>query len=179
MSVVIARRYARAFFDLAVREKATAPFCAELDHFHKATKVCADLVSVLSEDELPFSRRERLVDAVASHLQLSPLTRNFLKVLVQKRRIRSIGAIVEVYHQLLADLEGVVTAEVTTTVPVMDAALSHDIEQALSKLTKRSVVVDTHTNPSLIGGLVVRVGDVVYDGSVTTELKRMREYLIQ
>lgn len=178
MSAVLARRYARAFFDLAVRQKATARWREELDRLLAAGRVCPELLPALADDRIPFLRRERLMDEIAEQLGLSPLSRNFCKVLIAKRRIHLLSEIVEAYVQLVSELEGVVTAEITTAVPLSDAAILQAIESVVARVKRRKVVLSARSNPTLIGGVVIRIGDEIYDGSVTAELRRVRERLL-
>lgn len=178
MSEILARRYARAVFGIAVARSTTAAFQRELDAIVSAAAVCEDLQWVLADEEIPFKKRERVVDALAPVLQLSSTTISFLKVLIAKRRIALLQEIGAAYRQLAAEREGTVTAEVTSAFPLRDAAALQGIEAAVARLTRRKVILQARTDPTLIGGVVVRVGDTVYDGSLATELHRIRDRLL-
>lgn len=178
MSAVLSRRYARAIFDIARRRGDAVALQDQLDAVAGAAEVCPDLPMVLANNEISLLRRERLIDALAERLALAPITGNFLKVLVAKRRVPLLAGIVAAYRQLVADMEGIVAAEVTTSLPMTDERDMQAIASAVSQLTRRKAVVSMRVDPALVGGMVVRVGDEIYDGSVRTELKRMREQLL-
>ena len=175
---VIGRRYARALFDIAWGQKAVAQFQDELARVEQAGRVLPDLFTMLAWEEVAPKKRHAVVDDLAGPLQLSPMVVNFLKVLIDKRRVFAFAEIVEAYEALAADAASIVTATVTTAAPLMDATILTEIESAIGKLKQKQVRVIPHVDPDLIGGVMIRVGDEVFDGSIAAELERMREQLL-
>lgn len=178
MSAVLARRYARAFFDVSVVRKNTAAFQSELDTIATAMQICPDLLAVFTSEEISLSKQERLIDTLAEPLRYSQMTCNFLKVLLHNRRIGEFPEIARAYAKFVAEMNRVVTASVTTAIPLTDQAVLQGVETAIARIFQRNVAVRTQTDPTLIGGVVIRVGDAVYDGSLAAELRRVREHLI-
>lgn len=176
---VIGRRYATAFFSLAEAQGSIERWLADLDHIFATCRGAPELLAVLANATYPVSQRAEVLDQVAARLQCHAVTVNFLKLLLEKRRIACLPAIVEAYRRLVAERAGVVTAVVTTAIPMKDPGIVTSIQEAIGRLKNKRVHVETNTNPEIIGGIVIRVGDEIFDGSVAAELRRMRLRLAQ
>lgn len=175
---VVARRYARAFFAIAKARDAVRPFQQDLEHFLAAGTACPELLPILTRDELPRERRRCLVAALAPVLQLQTLTVQFLQLLIDKRRIGALAQIVAAYQTCAAELAGIVTAKVTTASEVTDREALGQVQRAIAQLTQKQVQVVNLVHPEILGGVVIQVGDEVYDGSIRTELQRMKAQLM-
>jgi F-type H+-transporting ATPase subunit delta len=122
--------------------------------------------------------RKQLLFRVADLINLSPLVSNFLKLLFDKHRLAALSGISQVYQQFVDDIENVKRAHVKAAV-AMDEEMQERLRQGLEKMTKSRVVMDFEEDPAIIGGIVARVGDLVLDGSVRTQLSSLRESLIK
>lgn len=109
--------------------------------------------------------------------RLQPLTLNFLLLLAQRRRAHLLPAVLEVYQELAEARVGIVRAQVRSA-SVLTAEQEARLTERLSAYTGRQVRLQTETDPALKGGLVARVGDVVFDGSVASQLERLRRQLM-
>lgn len=178
-NAIIAQRYARALLDIARESQSTARFQEALDRFAQAATLQPDLLPILGEEHFPVAQRHAVVKALAVPLALDPLVVNFLKLLIDRRRIDIFPDVLTAYQALAADSAGVVTAQVTTAAPVVDVDILHSIEQAVATLKRKQVRTVTQVNPALIGGVVVRVGDEIFDGSIAAELRRMKKVLLE
>lgn len=178
-NAIIAQRYARALLEIARECQAAARFQDELGRFAQAATLQPDLLLVLGEEHFPVVQRHAVVQALAAPLALDPLVVNFLKLLIDRRRIDIFPDVVTAYESLAAESAGVVTAQVTTAVPVVDVDILHSIEQAVATLKHKQVRTVTQVNPALIGGVMVRVGDEIFDGSIAAELRRMKTMLLE
>jgi F-type H+-transporting ATPase subunit delta len=174
---VIARRYAKALFDLATSQSMVVKFQDQLQRVSQAAELVPNLLEVLGNDRTPLGRRLVVMDGLGAALQLDPLVLNFCKVLVEKRRLGCWPSIVEAFAQLTAKSAGLVKVEVTTATPLASKEITERLTRALAHLTHKNVDLQMGVNEDLIGGAVVRIDDTIYDGSIRRELKRLREKL--
>lgn len=172
-----ATRYARALLDVAQKEQADlSKIEAELTGFNHLLASHDTLGKVLISPAVPAPKKRDAVKALVARLELSPIVAKLLVLLADRDRLVLLPDLVTTYQQRLLDLRHVVRAEVTTAEPLAsDRAAA--IEQSLAKATGRTVIMSTHVDPSIVGGLVARVGSTVYDASVTSQLQRMKQRL--
>ena len=169
----LARRYAEAYFDLAREAKDVAGWRAELAAVADALS-SERVASALTNPQLSLAERTRL------GLQLldgaSDTARNLARLLIERRRMGMLLGILS-HYDVLADREaGVVRAEVTAAIAV-DARLEKEISDALAKKIGKSVETTVLSDPSIVGGLVIRIGDRVIDDSVRTHLQQLQAAL--
>jgi len=172
----IARRYARAFFKIAGDEQRYEEFARELGHFSALLKENRSLREFLANPVFAQPDKKAVVDALLAKLALSPLTANFLKLLVDKRRIGILSDIEGCYRDMVADALKKVSVTVKTPFP-LTAKLTSRLQKGLEGLTGKQVEMTVHEDPTLLGGIVVRVGDTLYDGSIRTQLSSIRNLL--
>lgn len=175
--VVLARRYAKAFFDLAASQSKVVKFQDQLHWITQALELVPDLMTILCNERQPLSKRLAIVDQVSTQLQLDALTRNFWMVLVEKNRMDCWTSVIDAFGKMAGKAANVVQVEVTTAVPLTDTAIIEKLNQALAHVTKKNVDVQLAVNDALIGGAIVRIDDTIYDGSLATDLKRLRQKL--
>ena len=171
----IAARYANAFADVVTA--AGSPLTpqqaiSELRAFESAFASSTELRSALITPAVPTGRKRAVVGRIADELGLSRLTRNFLFVLVDHRRIASLSGIFQSFERILDERLGFAQAEVISarevTGPQREA-----LSQELERLTSKPVRMRLRVDESLIGGVVARIGSTVYDGSVRGQLESM------
>ena len=172
----IAKRYARAFFNIAGEEQRYEDFSQELGSFSALLKENKVLSEFLANPVYDQPDKKAVVEALLAKLSLSPLTANFLKLLVDKRRIGILSDIERCYRKLVEDALKKVSVTVKTAFPLTDV-LSARLLRELEKLTGRQVEMTVQEDPALLGGIVVRVGDTLYDGSIRTQLNHIRNLL--
>lgn len=131
------------------------------------------LGAVLSSPRVPHADKERMLDTALGG-KMSPVLLNFLKVCSRRRRLDCLGAMRSEAWHLFNEMRGRVEVQVATAAP-LEAARREALQEQLGKLLGAQVVLLTRVDPELIGGLVVRVGDTVYDGSVSNRLSRFRD----
>jgi F-type H+-transporting ATPase subunit delta len=125
---------------------------------------------------IPAQQKTAILGKISALLDVSDPVRRFLDVVSEKQRLDHLGLIAEVYGDLVDEHLGVVTAEITTSIPLNPGQVA-ELEQSLRQATGGEVRINRHTDPELLGGVVTRIGDVVYDGSVKGHLERIRERL--
>ena len=172
-----ATRYARALLDVAVKEQANLEQIeTDLAQFVELFDAYPALAKVLLNPAVPVQRKRAAVDALTSRANTSPILTKLLALLAERDRLVLLPELLTAYRDRLMDYRKVVLAEVVTAAPI-DPGRVQSIQQGLASLTGRTVTVSTSIDPSIIGGVVARVGSTVYDGSVTRQLQRMREQL--
>ena len=173
-----ARRYARALFSLAQEEGSVGPVREQIE-------ALADLLA--SNDELrhaifrplhPSKERRAVLDGVCERLSVSPAVRNFCALLVDQRRVIEFEAIRAAFVELADAAAGVDRAEVVSATPLSDAQ-REGLRRALSERTGRQIELSERVDPDLLGGAVARVGGLVFDGSLRTQLEQLRGSLMR
>jgi F-type H+-transporting ATPase subunit delta len=114
---------------------------------------------------------------VAEKIKLSATVKNFLCLLVDKRRIQYFSAILELYEDLTYEISGYVKAKIITARPLATGDLEN-IKQSLENITRKKVLVNSVVEPQIIGGVIAEVGDKIFDGSIRNQLQRIGETLI-
>jgi F-type H+-transporting ATPase subunit delta len=176
---VVAARYANALADVvtAPNSGTTAELTiGELRSFESALNIAPELYSVLVAPSIPSSRKKAAVGRVADILKLSRITRNFLFVLVDRRRIPALSGIIHNLEEVLDQRLGFARAQVASAAELTEAqqaALSAQLE----RVTGKRIRMRFTTDPALIGGAIARIGSTVYDGSVRGQLAALERRL--
>ena len=174
-----ATRYARALLDVAVKEQADLELIEhELSQFADLLKQYPLLERVLVNPAVPVPRKRAAVADVLARARFTPIVSKLMTLLADRDRLVLVPDLLASYRDRLLDFRGVVRAEVTTAV-ALDQARADAIQQGLSALTGRTVLLATRIDPAIIGGLIARIGSTVYDGSVTRQLEKMKERLVE
>ncbi|MBF0227046.1 MAG: F0F1 ATP synthase subunit delta [Desulfobacterales bacterium] len=174
--MVIARRYASALLLIAKEDGQAEDYKNELNGFSELLQKEKKLSEALINPLYPLEERKNLLEALTGKLGLSNVIRSFLMLLFDKRRLVFVVDITEFYSKLVDELKGIVRA---TLVSATDLAndMKEKIRDGLGKMTGKDVVLDYKVEPSLIGGVVTKIGNLVLDGSIKTQLNNMRESL--
>jgi F-type H+-transporting ATPase subunit delta len=173
-----ATRYARALLDVAVKEKTDLErVSAELADFARLFVDHPLLAKVLLNPAVPVPRKRSAVAELTARAGTSPILAKLLLLLAERDRLVLLPDILDAYHERLLDYQHVVRAEVTTAAPLApDRAKA--LADSLAQMTQRTVTLATAVDPTIIGGIVARIGSTIYDGSVTRQLEKMKERLI-
>ena len=173
-----ANRYARALLDVAIKEQADVQAIErQLADFARLFADHSALEKVLLNPAIPVQRKRAAVDELTGRMRPAPMVAKLLGLLAGRDRLVLLPELLSAYRERLLDHLKIVRAEVTTAVK-MPADRAKAVEQTLTKMTGRTVTLETHVDPSIIGGVVARIGSTVYDGSVTTQLRKMKERLV-
>jgi F-type H+-transporting ATPase subunit delta len=169
----IARRYAEAYFELAEDAKAIEPWGDELSGVAEAFSQ-PEVAAALVNPRLSMAQRTQLAMELLDGV--STPARNLARMLIERRRTRLANEILAHYHRLTDEALGIVRARVTTPIEP-DEQLLNKINQTLQEKFGVAVQTTVETDPSIIGGLIVRVGDRVVDDSVRTHLQQLQAAL--
>ena len=170
-------RYARALFDVARQESDLGQVERDLGAVVSAIGGSDELSRVLASRGLPDEARRRVITALGERLGVATPVGRLLGLLADRRRLTLLPEIARAYTERLLEHRNVVQAEIQAAAPLGpedEAALGASLAAATGKQVTLRVTVD----PSLLGGVVARVGSTVYDGSVRTQLKKMRDQLV-
>lgn len=175
-SVAISRRYARALLLIGKEDGQAETYKTELEGFNKLMLKEKDLEQAICNPLYDAASRKKVLIAVIGKLELSPVTTSFLLLLLDKGRIGFISSISDFYQTLADELKGVARASVVSA-KALSPEIVDKIQSALSKKTGKDVLLDVEEDSSLIGGIVTQIGDLVFDGSIKTQLLNMKESL--
>ncbi len=172
----LARRYAKALFGLATDKKAIDKVGTDLRTLRAAFKAAPELGQVLASTSFPRAQRRKIVDALIQRIAGHDLVKTFCYLLLDKERLTALPDVSREIDAMIEAKAGRVAAEVTSAVALTPAQLA-SIVATLEKLSGKKVVVEKKQDPALLGGVVAKVGDVVYDGSLRTQLRALRDQL--
>jgi len=172
----ISKRYARAFFEIATEGKQIEKYYNELNQFALIIAQNKDLGNFLANPIFEQESKKVVVENIIGKLKLSVMTVNFLKLLVDKKRIDVLSDIVFFYRQLMDESLKKVRVNLKTAFPLSNEMQTY-ITSSLEKVTGRNVEVSVEKDPGLLGGIVIGVGDTLYDGSIRNQLNNMRNLL--
>lgn len=169
----LAERYGVALFDLADERKELDAVAGDLQALRTLLRESADLRRLIRSPVLSREEQGKAVAAVAQQAGLSPLTRNFLGLLARNRRLFALPEMIEGFLNRLAERRGEVTAQVLAAQDLSPAQRAA-VDEQLRKAVGRKVAIDVEVDPSLLGGLVIKVGSRMIDASLRSKLHRLQ-----
>jgi F-type H+-transporting ATPase subunit delta len=171
-------RYARALFDIALKEADVQQVGRELAAFAHLVAGHDMLTRVLTSPALPAAQKRAVVaQLLAKAGTLTPVTAKLLLLLAERDRLVLLPDVALAYENRLMEHARVVRAEVVTAI-ALPADRVAALQQGLAHATGRNVQLDTRVDSSIIGGAIAKIGSTVYDGSVTRQLEKMKDALI-
>jgi F-type H+-transporting ATPase subunit delta len=174
-----ANRYAKALFDVATQEKADlAKVNQDLASVAELVTANKDLARAAARVGVPDAARKALIEQVADALGVAPQVKKLLVLLTAKRKLVMAQDLADAFQQRLLAHQNIVRAEVTSAAP-LSSEKQQALADSLSKATGKKVELSVSVDPALLGGVVARIGSTVYDGSVKTQLERMRQELVE
>jgi F-type H+-transporting ATPase subunit delta len=177
VSGAAAERYARAIFELGAESGQLDRLTQEIGEFAATYLEVPALRRALENPVLEEPVRERVLRQVARHSQYTPLATNSLLVLLKRRRLGELSAIARRLRTLADEKNGLVRAKITSAGSLSDT-YSNQLKQRLEALLGKRIIIEQEEDPTLIGGIVVRVGDNTYDGSIKGRLEELERQLL-
>lgn len=171
-----AHRYAKALFSLSQDEHRHREVRAELENLESLFAGNRELRDALLTPLHPAAERKSALQAISSGASTSPLVQNFFSYLIDQRRLIDFSEIVAAYGEFADEAEGLLTAEVISASP-LDERRKDRLRRALSERTGQEVRLELRVDESLIGGAIAKIGDLVFDGSIRTQLGQLRANL--
>jgi len=169
----MAGRYATALFELALENDALDKVSTDLAAFDALVADNPDLQRLVRSPVFGAEEQAKALGAVLDKAGISGFAANFLKVIAWNRRLFAVRDMIRGYRALVAKHKGEVTAQVTVADKLSDARLA-EIRDALKSVTKKDVHVDVRVDPTIIGGLVVKLGSRMVDSSLRTKLNAIK-----
>lgn len=169
----VAGRYALALFELARDEKQVDDVSQNLDRFESLYNDSDDLRRLVKSPAYSAEQQEAAIVAILSKAGISGLAANFIKLVASNRRLFALPDMIRGYREKVRESKGIVRAEVRVAEKPSDALLK-DIEQTLREVAGSEIQLDLKVDPSLIGGLVVKIGSRMVDASLRTKLNGIR-----
>jgi F-type H+-transporting ATPase subunit delta len=169
----VGARYALALFELAEQDGSIAAVESDLKGFEQLRAENADFARMLTSPTYSHEDKGRALVAVAEAGKADALTRKFLGLLAANNRVAALPAVARAFRKLVADKRGLVAAEVVSAAPLSDAQ-SSAIAAALRQALGKDPEITTRVDPSILGGLRVKVGSRLFDSSLRTRLDHMK-----
>jgi F-type H+-transporting ATPase subunit delta len=173
-----ATRYAKALLDVAIKESDPAAVERDLASIVDAVRQHGELRRVLTSPGTPASARVNIARALAERAGAQAPVAKLVVLLAERGRLELLPHLLEVYRERLLAHRNVVQATVTSALPIGAERIQH-LEASLSRLTGKQVRLATRVDPEIVGGVIAQIGSTVYDGSVRTQLRKMRERLVE
>jgi len=174
---VVARRYAKALLELGVETGELERLTRELKAAGQAYSDSAELRAALDNPTVAYAQKRAVLDEIATALGLSTTAKHALFLLNDRRRLKFLPSIADALAELSDARHGLVHAEVVVARPLGDDFYQR-VKSELERLTGRTIVLRRREDPDLIAGVVVRLGDTVYDGSLKTRLHSLTQSLL-
>jgi F-type H+-transporting ATPase subunit delta len=175
-NLTISRRYAKALILIGQEDGNAEKYNAELESVVGLFDTQENFETALTNPLYNKNDRKKVLQAVLAATDLSVIMKSFISLLFDKGRIGFLREIASYYNDLADELKGVVKASIVSATELSSDAVDK-IKKALSKKTGKNIVLNVEQDPGLIGGVVTKIGDLVLDGSVKTQLINMRETL--
>ena len=173
----LADRYARAVFELGLDTRQLPALAKQLGDLAIAYRESGDLRGVMDNPLVPEARRLALIDTLGARLSLGKIAMNTVRLLMQRHRMGLLPDLAASLAALVDEREGVLRAAVVSAAPLTDAYCLR-LTRELEKMTRHRVVLERSTDPTLIAGVVTRIGDHTIDGSVKGRLEALEHQLL-
>ena len=174
---VIANRYAEALFQLSEEENITKEIYNELHDVVEVIKNNKELDNVLKSPLVAKNEKTQLIEALFNN-KINIDLNNFLKILVEKGRISSLKSIELTFKELLNDKHNIIEGTVISAIALTEKQVK-ELEEKLSKKYNKNVTLENEVDQSILGGVLVRLGNTQIDGSVKTRLNNIKDQLTQ
>lgn len=169
----VAGRYATALFELGLEEKALEQIETDLGRFGKALDASDDLQRLVKSPMFSTEEQGRALGAILDELKIEGLTKNFLLLVSKNRRLFATPDMIRAYRAMLAEHRGEMSATVTAASKLTNTQVTA-LKQALKAGLGKDVMLDQLVDPSLIGGLMIKVGSRMIDTSIRTKLNSLK-----
>ncbi|MBF0112109.1 MAG: F0F1 ATP synthase subunit delta [Desulfamplus sp.] len=175
-NLAVARRYAKALMLIGKEDGQAEQYTYELNDCVALFDGSEELEKAITNPLFDKNDRRKVLASVLDMTDSSRIIKSFMMLLFDKGRIGFLREICQFYKQLADELKGVVHATLISATQLSEEA-TEKIRQGLAKRTGKDIILDVEQDPSLIGGIITKIGDLVLDGSVKTQLFNMRETL--
>ena len=176
INTTLAKRYAKALVDIGTEQNSLEKYGDELANLVGMIRESKDFRELLVNPVFTKEDKKRIAGEILERAGTDRMVINFVNVLIDRKRIDQLETIEKAYREEVDQIRGITRGEVTSAEAITEEELDR-VTDALSKITGKQVLVTTKVDPYLIGGLVARVGDMVFDGTIRTQLNQLKESL--
>ena len=173
----VARRYAKALIELGSETGQLDALVEEISAVAASYEASVELQDALENPLFPYAVKKALLAEVATTIGLSQTATHALFLLNDRRRMRTLPGVAKLLREMNDKKKGILRAEVVTAAPLSEAYYAR-LQQQLEKMTGKKVVIDRREDPSILAGVVTRIGDTLYDGSLQTRLNEIKHALL-
>jgi len=173
--LILAKRYAKAIFSLGKEQGKVEAYADSLNAIavlYKNTEL--EVEDALTNPLYPVEARQKVMAKIAESVDADTLSTSFLNLLIEKKRVDVLPEIATALQEMLVREENISHGSVISAIE-LDSKLLEEIQATLEKITGNKVILETQVDPSIIGGIVAKVGDLVLDGSIRTQLNGLKE----
>jgi F-type H+-transporting ATPase subunit delta len=173
--LILAKRYAKAIFSLGKEQGKVEAYADTLNGIADLFKDQElELEDALTNPLYPLEARQKVMAKVSEAAAADTVMTSFLNLLIEKKRVDVLPEIASAVQEMLDSEENISHGSVTSAIEI-DSGLLEKIQATLEKITGNKVILETQVDPSIIGGIVAKVGDLVLDGSIRTQLNGLKE----
>jgi len=173
----LAKRYAKALEEAAAEADALEAVSTELERVATLWHQDPAIAAFFGNPGILLRDKAETLKGLSQRMALSPLVARFLDLLLSRHRMQALPGVARLYRDLMNKRLGRVQAAVRTAVPLAPD-LQEGLRRRLAQVLGRTVLLEPHVDPAILGGIVVQVDSTVYDGSLRTQLKQLRERLL-
>lgn len=171
-----AERYSQAMIDLSLELRLSEKIREELQSFLHFLKKNEEIEKVLTKEIFTRRQKKKIIEEIAKEMGVSDLTKKFLIYLASQNRFGIFSDVYKSFHQKLNDIEGKSFAEISSAVDLAPA-LKSELQKKLEQLVGKKLGMTYKTDPALMGGVVTKIGNQIFDGSIKTQLQSLGQYL--
>jgi F-type H+-transporting ATPase subunit delta len=174
---VVARRYAQALLELGSETGQLDALVEEISAVAASYKASPELQHAMENPLLPHAVKKGILADLGTTIGLGATAQNALFLLNDRRRLQALPGIAQLLREMSDRRKGVVRAEVITAAPLSEAYYAR-LQQQLEKMTGRKIALDRREDPTILAGVITRIGDTLYDGSLRTRLHEIKHSLL-
>jgi len=176
IDTTLAKRYAKALVEIGQEKNALEKYGQDLSDLCDVVNQSHDFREVLMNPVFTKDDKKRIADQVLEKMETDRMVVNFVNVLIDRKRISHLAGIEKAFREEVDDIKGIKRGEVASAETLSDEDLRR-VTESLSQMSQKQVILSTRVDSTLIGGLVAKVGDMVFDGTIRTQLNQLKESL--
>lgn len=173
----IGRRYAKALLDLGSEQKKVDDFLKQLLTLQSLLKSSQDIAFLLTDPAFEAQDRKKVFQVLAQKLSLNPVLQNFLKLLIDRERMSFFDNIVSSYQEQADDMMKRVRVNIKSATSLNEEE-ERRLKKIVEKITGKEAILASETDSKLLGGVVIKVRDMVFDGSLKNALHQLKENML-
>lgn len=176
INTTLAKRYAHALIEIGLEKKALETYNEQLQGINQMVEGSGEFRQVLTSPVFTREDKKDITGDILKKMDVDPMISNFISLLIDRKRIDQLPGIVRAFADQVDAIQGITRGKVISADPLTEDELGQ-VTAALSKISDKRVMVTAEVDPSYIGGLVAKVGDMVFDGTIRTQLNQLKQSL--